>query len=546
MPRGFNPSRRSYPLPIAVSNSISNTPQGGGNKLQGLPPSIDIPSNLNRPCCLNKAWNPPEERTKIVCMNTLSGVGRGRSQFNPSADGINCLVEDCCEQYIKSLYQDPNFRSCLDLTAIYLPLPSLEYTASQCVVDLFVSWGGPVMWVLPQGFRYTGTNVLSTRTSPTGHWGNFNFLLTQLPDILQIWAPDYYAALPNYANASGDPCTTVCHSCADYGGQGSTPCTDLIIAAINRYHKTYPNQFYLDNITGMQQPNGLAEVQNHGGDAVFPHSTPKYPQWWFYSGVGTGVFTSMGHKNLIALNKFHAIKIAKEAGFQFKLDKGGTAMLPTPKQMLEKAKFFYSQFISDIGDSNVASGPPSAAGQAFIDYLNPYWNNLSRVASSTSPDYEGWALSLCGALNQTDYKNNVVKIGTAAYPITDPRAFWSLFTAGTFTDGGPVVWEVPSGGTIGGNTTFKIDTLLNYLTIDSFSESGPAYNMIQMLSQPNKQGGFCVEMLTSRDPTFYRYNNGAYVPCPNLNNKVQNALPWDCLFCAGVGPSQVTCPHPIF
>ena len=178
MPRGFNPSRRSYPLPIAVSNSISNTPQGGGNKLQGLPPSIDIPSNLNRPCCLNKAWNPPEERTKIVCMNTLSGVGRGRSQFNPSADGINCLVEDCCEQYIKSLYQDPNFRSCLDLTAIYLPLPSLEYTASQCVVDLFVSWGGPVMWVLPQGFRYTGTNVLSTRTSPTGHWGNFNFLLS--------------------------------------------------------------------------------------------------------------------------------------------------------------------------------------------------------------------------------------------------------------------------------------------------------------------------------------------------------------------------------
>tara|TARA_Y100000591_G_scaffold149896_1_gene128817 strand:+ start:646 stop:2145 length:1500 start_codon:yes stop_codon:yes gene_type:complete len=86
---GFHPSRRAYPTPINISTDITNMPLAGGNKLQGLPPSIDIPSNLNRPCCLNKAWNPPEERTKIVCINQLGGIGKLRSQFVPTADGIN-------------------------------------------------------------------------------------------------------------------------------------------------------------------------------------------------------------------------------------------------------------------------------------------------------------------------------------------------------------------------------------------------------------------------------------------------------------------------
>ena len=546
MARGFNPSRRGYPVSISVSNNISTVNQGGGNKLQGLAPTTNRPASLWPKGCHSRAWAPPNRRAEIVCMNTLGGIGRGRSQFNPSADGINCPL-DCYELYIKSIYQDPDFYTCLDLTAIYLPLPFLGYTASQCVVDLFVSWGGPVMWVPPQGFRYTGKNVLSTGTSPSGYWGNFDFLLTQLPDILQIWAPDYYAALPNYKNNVGDPCTpTSCNSCADFGGQGPTPCTDLIIAAINRYHKTYPNQFYIDNKNGMQQSHNYAEVQNHGGDAVFPHSTPLNPQWWFYSGVGTGVFTSMGANKLIALNKFHAIKIASDAGFKFKLDgSNDTATLPTPEQMLAQAKFFYSQFISDIGDSSVPPPPvPSTAGRAFIDYLNPYWNTLS--STTAYPDYKGWAFSLCGARNQTDYDKGFVKIGTAEHPITDPRAFWSLFTAGTFTDPAPIVWKLQTSQTINTKSEFGIDTLLNNLTIDSLSASGTAYDMIQMLSQPNKQGGFCVEMLTSKNPTFYRYDNGAYIPCPNLNKNVQGALPWDCLFCEGVGPSMVTCNQSIF
>ena len=77
---GFHPSRRSYPVSTAVSNTISNLPSGGGNKLQGLPPTTNKPIAALRPINLF-AWGSYKSRTHIVCMNQLSGVGKGRSQF---------------------------------------------------------------------------------------------------------------------------------------------------------------------------------------------------------------------------------------------------------------------------------------------------------------------------------------------------------------------------------------------------------------------------------------------------------------------------------
>lgn len=545
MPRGFNPSSRGYPISTTVSNSISNIPQGGGNKLQGLPPSTSIPSNLNKPFILSRTYNTPIKRTQIVCMNTLSGVGKGRSQFNSSADGINCITLDCCEKYINSIYKIPDFHTCLDLTVIYMPIPAL-YTDSQCVVDILVSLGGPVLWFRPQGFRYTGNNVLSTGTIPQEPWNRFDFLLSQLPDIYQIWAPDYYAALPNYANDQGDPCTSTtqgCSSCADFGGMSPTYCSNLIVAAVNKYYKTYPNQFYLDNINGMQQSNGLAEVQNHGGDSVFPipSTPPLNPQWWFYSAVGSGIFTSMGSKKLIALNKFHAIQKARDAGFLFKYDNGGTTRPPSVKEMLIKAQFFYSQFISDIG------GTTAAQQTAFKNYLNDFWSqHTSLPADADGVYYTGWRNLLCGANDDAAYDARQVNSGTYNNPFQDAKELWTLFTAGTFTDDAPDVWELQPGKLIDGKSTFGIDTLLNYLTINNFSASGVAYDMIQMISQPNKQGGFCVEMITSKNPTFFRYNGDKYIPCPNLNNKVQKNEPFDCLFCEGLPVTNIICSSSIF
>ena len=70
--------------------SISNQNQGGGSKLQGLAP--------NATHYFNSAFTGRQYSTKsgdgknrfrLVCMNQLAGgVGRGRSQFNTSADGV--------------------------------------------------------------------------------------------------------------------------------------------------------------------------------------------------------------------------------------------------------------------------------------------------------------------------------------------------------------------------------------------------------------------------------------------------------------------------
>ena len=74
---------------------ISNRPSGGGNKLQGLAPKATFffkaPFTGRQ---YSTGSGDGQNRFKLVCMNQLGGIGRGRSQFGPTADGTNCHDED--------------------------------------------------------------------------------------------------------------------------------------------------------------------------------------------------------------------------------------------------------------------------------------------------------------------------------------------------------------------------------------------------------------------------------------------------------------------
>ena len=80
---------------------ISNRPSGGGNKKQGLAPKATFffkaPFTGQQ---YSTGSGSGRDRFKLVCMNQLGGIGRGRSQFGVTADGTNC---DLTLQYIADI-----------------------------------------------------------------------------------------------------------------------------------------------------------------------------------------------------------------------------------------------------------------------------------------------------------------------------------------------------------------------------------------------------------------------------------------------------------
>lgn len=72
-----------------------NLNTGGGNKKQGLAPKATnffiAPYTGNQ---YSVGSGDGRDRFRLVCMNQLGGIGRGRSQFGPSADGTNCPIDD--------------------------------------------------------------------------------------------------------------------------------------------------------------------------------------------------------------------------------------------------------------------------------------------------------------------------------------------------------------------------------------------------------------------------------------------------------------------
>ena len=77
------------------NSKITNRPSGGGNALQGLAPKathfFKAPFTGQQ---YSTGSGDGKNRFKLVCMNQLGGIGRGRSQFGSTADGINCKEEE--------------------------------------------------------------------------------------------------------------------------------------------------------------------------------------------------------------------------------------------------------------------------------------------------------------------------------------------------------------------------------------------------------------------------------------------------------------------
>ena len=119
---GFHPSRRSYSVSTNVSTKITNLPSGGGNKLQGIPPTIAYRNELLRHI-LREAYNPPLPRTIITCLNQIGGIGRNRSQFLPTADGTNsckCITTNVYT-FSNNLIPDPFFANVVNSHKSFWP-----------------------------------------------------------------------------------------------------------------------------------------------------------------------------------------------------------------------------------------------------------------------------------------------------------------------------------------------------------------------------------------------------------------------------------------
>ena len=81
----------------------------GGSKKQGIPPYVGLNNWSNRNVKIN-ANGSPEKRKLVFCMNQLSGVGVGKSQFRTAnsyarKDGIRCQNDNLLLRKNKAINQ---------------------------------------------------------------------------------------------------------------------------------------------------------------------------------------------------------------------------------------------------------------------------------------------------------------------------------------------------------------------------------------------------------------------------------------------------------
>jgi hypothetical protein len=83
---------------ISSRKANVNTNTGGGDKKQGLAPKA---TSYFRPSFNGSQYSTQtgsgQDRFKLVCMNQLGGIGKGKSQFASNADGAKCPIDD--EEY---------------------------------------------------------------------------------------------------------------------------------------------------------------------------------------------------------------------------------------------------------------------------------------------------------------------------------------------------------------------------------------------------------------------------------------------------------------
>ena len=164
---------------ITGSSKIVHRNQGGGSKLQGIPSS----TNLNTAAHVafrNRNVVCPCNRNVIFCMNQLGGIGRGRSQFGVTADGINCTdKEDHLEKFRRYLVEINHYiQTVLLPAAINSEGVSNEFSNYElCLVgnreslisDIYRNNSEAYNTISNKGFGSRNDNVIFTHLLTTPH-----------------------------------------------------------------------------------------------------------------------------------------------------------------------------------------------------------------------------------------------------------------------------------------------------------------------------------------------------------------------------------------
>jgi hypothetical protein len=74
------------------SSALTNSDQGGGNKLAGIFPRVGG-NTFARAAWARSAYVPRDKRNIVFCINQIGGVGRGKSMFRSTADGVKCVKD---------------------------------------------------------------------------------------------------------------------------------------------------------------------------------------------------------------------------------------------------------------------------------------------------------------------------------------------------------------------------------------------------------------------------------------------------------------------
>ena len=74
------------------SSKLTNGNQGGGNKLSGLFSSVGGNASI-RAAWARRAFVPLNKRNIVFCTNQIGGIGRGKSMFRSTVDGVKCVSD---------------------------------------------------------------------------------------------------------------------------------------------------------------------------------------------------------------------------------------------------------------------------------------------------------------------------------------------------------------------------------------------------------------------------------------------------------------------
>lgn len=183
--------------------------------------------------------------------------------------------------------------------------------------------------------------------------------------------------------------------------------------------------------------------------------------------------------------------------------------------------------------------PPGGSFINLAAYLKAVVDYLETLASPTETPFRFGKMLTTG---QWDQVRSYASTHYGGGPGTYGLAFANIFTSNHFTNASPAGTVGPNAemdilahgvlGTTLSSPSVDIDCRLQSIVI----AASPNFDSIQMLCQPNYQGGWTTEILYYGNPIFY----DAHGRVCSVN---ASSAP-DCLFCNAVQPSiEVGCPN---